>query len=122
MSTGFLVLLVAISYLNLWFKRIPGGQTQFNKFNKFIKNVLSRKFVHPTTVEPKDNFAHLTNFLTMTNIYALLVGIDAYAHPVPPLQGCVNDIKTIEEYLQGRVAKDSYQLHLRTLIDRDATR
>ena len=84
---------------------------------------MSRKFVHPTTVEPKDNFAYLTNFLTITtNIYALLVGINAYAHPVPPLQGCVNDIKIIEEYLQGRVAKNSYQLHLRTLIDRDATR
>ncbi len=56
------------------------------------------------------------------NIYALLVGIDAYTYPVPPLQGCVNDIKAIEEYLQGRVAQDDYQLHLRTLIDRDATR
>lgn len=56
------------------------------------------------------------------NIYALLVGIDAYAPPVPPLQGCVNDIKAIEEYLQGRVAQGNYQLHLRTLIDREATR
>ena len=56
------------------------------------------------------------------NIYALLVGIDAYTYPVPPLQGCVNDIKEIAEYLQGRVAQDDYQLHLRTLIDRDATR
>ena len=58
----------------------------------------------------------------MKNIYALFVGIDAYTHPVPPLQGCVNDIKAIEEYLQGRVTQDDYQLHLRTLIDRDATR
>ena len=56
------------------------------------------------------------------NIYALLVGIDAYAHPVPPLQGCVNDIKAIKEYLEGRVAQDNYQLHLRALTDRDATR
>lgn len=56
------------------------------------------------------------------NIYALLAGIDAYAYPVPPLQGCVNDIKAIEEYLQGRVAQDNYQLHLRTLINQEATR
>lgn len=56
------------------------------------------------------------------NLYALLVGIDAYVHPVPPLQGCVNDIKAIEEYLLGRVAQDNYQLHLLTLIDREATR
>ena len=56
------------------------------------------------------------------NIYALLVGIDAYSHPVPPLQGCVNDIKAVAEYLEGRVAQDNYQLHLRTLFDSDATR
>ena len=60
---------------------------------------------------------------TMThNIYALLVGIDAYSHPVPPLQGCVNDIRAIAEYLQGRVTQANYQLHLRTLTDYDATR
>ena len=56
------------------------------------------------------------------NIYALLVGIDAYTYPVSPLQGCVNDIKAIAEYLQGRVDRDGYQLHLRTLLDGDATR
>lgn len=56
------------------------------------------------------------------NIYALLVGIDAYAPPVPSLQGCVNDIKAVEEYLRGRVAQDNYQLNLRTLIDSEATR
>ena len=56
------------------------------------------------------------------NIYALLVGIDAYIHPVPPLQGCVNDITAMAEYLEGRVAQDDYQLHLRTLTDSDATR
>lgn len=56
------------------------------------------------------------------NIYTLLVGIDAYNYPVPPLQGCVNDIKAIEEYLQGRVAQDNDRLYLRTLINQDATR
>ena len=58
----------------------------------------------------------------MKNIYALLVGIDAYTHPIPPLQGCVNDIRAISEYLQGRVTQADYQLHLRTLYDADATR
>ncbi len=56
------------------------------------------------------------------NIYALLVGIDAYPNPIQPLQGCVNDIKAVEEYLTGRVSTDNYQLHLRTLIDKEATR
>ena len=56
------------------------------------------------------------------NIYALLVAIDEYISPVPSLNGCVNDILAIKEYLQARVATDGYQLHLRTLLDRDATR
>ena len=56
------------------------------------------------------------------NIYALLVGIDEYVSPVPPLNGCVNDITAVKEYLLGRVATDGYQLHLRTLFDQDATR
>ncbi|GAB1541026.1 hypothetical protein NUACC21_36950 [Scytonema sp. NUACC21] len=56
------------------------------------------------------------------SIYALLVGIDEYINPVPPLNGCVNDILAIQEYLQGRVAKDGYLLHIRTLLNQDATR
>ena len=55
------------------------------------------------------------------NIYALLVGIDEYLN-VSPLQGCVNDITAIKEYLEGRVDTDGYQLHLRTLLNKDATR
>lgn len=56
------------------------------------------------------------------NIYALLVAIDQYLPPVPPLQGCVNDIIAVKEYLEGRVATDGYQLHLRTLLNQDALR
>jgi hypothetical protein len=55
------------------------------------------------------------------NIYALLVGIDEYVN-VSPLQGCVNDITAIKEYLEGRVDTDGSQLHLRTLLNKDATR
>jgi Caspase domain len=56
------------------------------------------------------------------NIYALLVGIDEYPSPVSSLQGCVNDITAIKEYLEGRVDNDEYQLHLLTLLNQDATR
>lgn len=55
------------------------------------------------------------------NIYALLVGIDEYLN-VSPLQGCINDITAIKEYLEGRFCTDGYQLHLRTLLNKDATR
>jgi len=56
------------------------------------------------------------------NIYALLVGIDEYVSPIPPLNGCVNDITAVQEYLQGRVATDGYHLNLRTLSNIEATR
>nr|WP_017316807.1 caspase family protein [Mastigocladopsis repens] len=56
------------------------------------------------------------------NIYALLVGIDEYLRPVSSLQGCVNDVISVKEYLEGRVAGDGYQLHLCTLLNQDTTR
>ncbi len=56
------------------------------------------------------------------NLYALLIGIDDYPSPVPRLQGCVNDIKAIKDYLQGRVTQEGYRLHLRTLLNQEATR
>jgi len=56
------------------------------------------------------------------NIYALLVGIDKYQDPVPSLQGCVNDITAIAQYLKERVTQDQDQLHLHILQDQEATR
>lgn len=56
------------------------------------------------------------------NLYALLVGIDDYVSPVPPLKGCVNDILAVKAYLEGRVATDGYQIHLHTLLNKEATR
>ncbi|MBD2206244.1 caspase family protein [Calothrix sp. FACHB-1219] len=55
------------------------------------------------------------------NLYAFLVGIDEYLLPVSPLQACVNDVTAIKDYLQGRVDKGGYQIHLHTLLDKDAT-
>ncbi len=57
-----------------------------------------------------------------SNLYALLVGIDNYASPVNPLQGCVNDVLAIEEYLQTRVKTEGWNLQLKTLKDGEATR
>ncbi len=59
----------------------------------------------------------------MTNkIYALLVGIDNYPDPNHHLQGCVNDITAVEDYLNERFDKKEYQLHLQTLRDEQAIR
>ncbi|MCC5664738.1 caspase family protein [Nostoc sp. CHAB 5784] len=56
------------------------------------------------------------------NLYALLIGIDNYPDLNHRLQGCVNDITAIEEYLNKRFDQKEYQLHLQTLKDDQATR
>ena len=56
------------------------------------------------------------------NIYALLVGIDRYAPPIPALQGCANDINAIETYLQSQITGEWTLQPPRKLIDRQATR
>ncbi|MFG1607775.1 caspase domain-containing protein [Actinoplanes sp. NPDC049265] len=55
----------------------------------------------------------------MSTVYALLIGIDDY-RAVPPLSGCVNDVRAARAYLRSRVDRD----HLRAveLHDRQATR
>ncbi|KRF39428.1 caspase family protein [Terrabacter sp. Soil810] len=53
-------------------------------------------------------------------LVALLVGIDAYPTPIPPLSGCVNDVTEFAEVLRGRVGEDA--LDLVVLTDAQATR
>ncbi len=52
-------------------------------------------------------------------LFALLVGIDDYPAPVPPLRGCINDVTAFAEVLQGR-AGDA--VDVRILTDEAATR
>ena len=56
------------------------------------------------------------------NLYALLVGIDAYPEGVPQLYGAVNDINAFEAYLSGRMMDGEFNLHLLKLLDSQATR
>jgi Caspase domain len=55
-------------------------------------------------------------------LYALLVGIDRYRPPVPPLNGCVNDIEAVATLLQELGAGGEFALELRVLKDAEATR
>ena len=56
-------------------------------------------------------------------IHALLVGIDEYPRPIPPLRGCINDIDSVGTYLSERVASDKgVLLRLKRLTNREATR
>ena len=53
-------------------------------------------------------------------LLALLVGIDAYPAPIPPLSGCVNDVSGFADVLRDRVGEDV--LDLVVLTDAKATR
>ncbi len=52
-------------------------------------------------------------------IYALLVGINEYRSPVPPLKGCVPDVKAVETWLR---ALPDTTVHLEVLTDEQATK
>lgn len=54
------------------------------------------------------------------NVYALLIAIDKYRHPVPPLSGCVQDSSEVQAYLEGTISSD--KLKMKTLRNEDATR
>lgn len=51
---------------------------------------------------------------------ALLVGINAYTGLVPPLLGCVNDVRRMRELLEQRYQLAESQMHI--LVDEQATR
>jgi hypothetical protein len=57
------------------------------------------------------------------SLHAFLVGIDRYSHPVPQMNGCVNDIEAFTDYLRQRVeGSDGVRLELRVLTDERGTR
>lgn len=56
------------------------------------------------------------------SLYALLVGIDAYRSPIPPLRGCVNDIEAAAVLLQELARDNALTPEFCVLKDADATR
>ena len=53
-------------------------------------------------------------------VFCLLVGVDAYGPPVDlPLNGCLNDMRHLEQYLRGRLGDAA---NILTLADDKATR
>jgi Caspase domain len=57
------------------------------------------------------------------NIYALTVGIDNYKScAIPSLKGCVNDVIAVEDFLKTRLTNSDDTLHIKTLINHQATR
>ena len=62
----------------------------------------------------------MSNQQAPQEVYALLVGIDKYLPPVPPLDGCVNDMRAVRDYLKSRIPED--RLHMEILENEEATR
>lgn len=57
-----------------------------------------------------------------STVYALLVGIDNYPAPVPPLKGCVADIEAMQSFLESRIGGDAHQIDVLVLKNEQATR
>ncbi|MFK7973133.1 MAG: caspase domain-containing protein [Bacteroidia bacterium] len=56
------------------------------------------------------------------NLYALLVGIDEYPIDSHRLFGCHNDVAGVKSYLDNRVNRNDFNLNVKTLLSKDATR
>jgi hypothetical protein len=59
---------------------------------------------------------------TSGTVYALLVAIDDYPAPIPPLNGCVSDLEAMHAFLEGRVGANGHRLEALTLTNAAATR
>lgn len=60
--------------------------------------------------------------MSSRNIYALLVGIDKYKDPVPALDGCVNDMRAMRDFLDRKARRNGTPLFMEVLENEDATR
>ncbi len=56
----------------------------------------------------------------ISKLYALLVAINDYQEPIPPLKGCVNDLKKVDLFLKGY--EDQLALHIQHLQNSAATK
>jgi len=54
------------------------------------------------------------------HLYALLVGINNYAPPIPALRGCLNDLQKVVSYLEKESV--DFEVHIHTLTDGQATK
>ena len=58
----------------------------------------------------------------MPTIHALLVAIDQYPNPNHALNGCANDLRALQQYLETQAARMDRPLRCQTLLDEAATR
>jgi hypothetical protein len=60
--------------------------------------------------------------MSKRNIYALLVGIDDYPIASHKLNGCVNDVNAMHEFLEFRCNSEDIELKVLKLLDKEATK
>ncbi|MDX1905636.1 MAG: caspase family protein [Bacteroidia bacterium] len=60
--------------------------------------------------------------MSTRNVYALMVGIDKYLPPVPALDGCVNDMRAMRDFIVRRAQEAGHTLYLEVLENDQATR
>jgi hypothetical protein len=60
--------------------------------------------------------------MSQRKLHALLVGIDDYPIEAHRLFGCHNDVQAAKEFLENRTNRNQYELKLKTLLSREATR
>lgn len=61
-------------------------------------------------------------FMSNRRLFALLVGIDKYQPPIPALDGCVNDMRAMLDYLKRYTFKKGIEFFPLTLTNQEATR
>ncbi len=54
------------------------------------------------------------------SLYALLVAINQYNDPIPPLQGCVNDLEKMSNYLEKE--HNHFAVNIKKLVNEEATK
>ncbi|MEO1451055.1 MAG: caspase family protein, partial [Bacteroidota bacterium] len=60
--------------------------------------------------------------MSQSAVYALFVGIDKYLPPVPALDGCVNDMRAMRDFVAKRTQETGVSLHMEVLENEQATR
>jgi hypothetical protein len=60
--------------------------------------------------------------MSQSRVFALFVGIDKYRPPVPPLDGCVNDMRAMLQFIEQRTSETGTPLFKEVLENEQATR
>ena len=96
-------------------QRVAESAKQIPTYGYFENPYASGDFVFQRMASTFQRIVSSTS--TFGNYYALVVGIDQYQHPMPPLKSAVNDARGVADELNKQ-----YGFHVSLLLDKAATR